>query len=139
MFAKNSSTASYSHRQPKNSQSDKMLFILGLFAIAMCVGLVFFPVDTQAQNESEDHVSSATAIKSDEASTVQEKPLDMTISLNDSDAKSLSQLSGIGMVKAQAIVDWRKYNGPFVSINQLAEVKGIGMSTVNKNRDKLTL
>ena len=63
-----------------------------------------------------------------------------TINLNQADANTLAQhLSGIGMAKAQAIVAYREANGPFVSIDELLEVKGIGNATLEKNRNKLSL
>ena len=43
------------------------------------------------------------------------------------------------MTKAEAIVAWREANGQFKSADQLAEVKGIGLKTVEKNRDRILL
>lgn len=62
------------------------------------------------------------------------------INLNTADAQALeSGLVGIGKVKAQAIVDHRTANGPFASVDELLEVKGIGAATLEKNRDKLSV
>ncbi|MDT8408780.1 MAG: ComEA family DNA-binding protein [Wenzhouxiangellaceae bacterium] len=44
-------------------------------------------------------------------------------------------LNGVGESKAQAIVDYREANGPFTHIDELINVRGIGMATVDKNRD----
>ena len=41
--------------------------------------------------------------------------------------------------KAAAIVAYRETNGPFRSIDELANVKGIGTKTVEKNRTNLKL
>jgi competence protein ComEA len=41
------------------------------------------------------------------------------------------------MAKAEAIVAHRKEHGPFKSAEQLAEVKGIGLKLVEKNRDRI--
>jgi len=41
--------------------------------------------------------------------------------------------------KAQAIIDYRKANGDFKTIEALTEVKGIGLKTVEKNRDLIEL
>lgn len=62
------------------------------------------------------------------------------VNLNSADAETLErELLGIGMVKAKAIVEYRDANGPFVSVDELLEVKGIGNATLEKNRDKLTI
>lgn len=62
------------------------------------------------------------------------------VNLNTADVEALeSGLIGIGKVKAQAIVDHRTANGPFASVDELLEVKGIGAATLEKNRDKLSI
>ncbi|MFC3606723.1 ComEA family DNA-binding protein [Stutzerimonas tarimensis] len=63
-----------------------------------------------------------------------------SINLNTADAATLSQaLTGIGAAKAEAIVAHRDANGPFTSVDDLLEVKGIGSSTLEKNRARLTV
>lgn len=60
------------------------------------------------------------------------------VDINSADAKTLAQqIQGVGQTKAEAIVAYRNKNGRFVSIEDLAKVKGIGLKTVNKNRDRL--
>lgn len=62
------------------------------------------------------------------------------ISINEADAQTLADtLVGIGIVKAEAIVAYREANGPFTSVNQLTDVKGIGEATLKKNLEKLRL
>lgn len=62
------------------------------------------------------------------------------INLNTADVTTLDhELSGIGAVKAKAIVDYRDANGPFKSVDELLEVKGIGQATLEKNRSKLSV
>ncbi|MGV8842876.1 MAG: ComEA family DNA-binding protein [Pseudomonas sp.] len=62
------------------------------------------------------------------------------VNLNTADAAMLSQsLLGIGEVKAQAIVAYREASGPFASVDELLEVKGIGAATLEKNRDRLSI
>jgi competence protein ComEA len=48
-------------------------------------------------------------------------------------------LVNVGRTKAEAIVAYRKAHGRFESAEQLALVKGIGLSTVEKNRDRISL
>ena len=51
--------------------------------------------------------------------------------------KDLMKVSGIGEAKALAIVAYRETNGPFASVDELLEVKGIGKAILDRNRDKL--
>ena len=61
-----------------------------------------------------------------------------TINLNAADAATLHrELSGVGEAKAKAIVAYREDNGPFASIDELLEVKGIGKAILDRNREKL--
>jgi competence protein ComEA len=58
------------------------------------------------------------------------------VNINTADAATLSrELKGIGMKRAQAIVDYRSKNGPFKSVDELTLVKGIGPAALAKNRD----
>lgn len=62
------------------------------------------------------------------------------VNLNTADAETLGrELTGIGATKAQAIVAYRQAHGPFQSVDELLEVKGIGAATLEKNRSKLQL
>lgn len=62
------------------------------------------------------------------------------VNINTADAATLSkQLNGIGEVKAKAIVDYRTQNGPFKTVEDLANVTGIGAATIEKNKSKVVL
>lgn len=62
------------------------------------------------------------------------------VNLNTADASTLQrELNGIGEIKAKAIVAYREAHGPFISVDELLEVKGIGESILAKNRDKLSV
>ncbi len=61
-----------------------------------------------------------------------------TVNVNTADAATLDRvLVNIGPSKADAIVSYRKANGPFRSADQLAQVPGIGLKTVEKNKDRI--
>jgi len=64
----------------------------------------------------------------------------VTINLNTADEVTLQrELSGVGAVKAKAIVAYREANGEFVSADELLEVKGIGKAIFEKNRNKVAV
>ena len=57
------------------------------------------------------------------------------VDINAADAATISaELDGIGLTKAQAIVEYRRKHGPFKSADDLSLVKGIGDRTVELNR-----
>jgi len=63
-----------------------------------------------------------------------------TVNINTADAATLDRvLVNIGPSKAEAIVAYRKTNGPFRSADQLAQVPGIGLKTVEKNKERIAL
>lgn len=63
-----------------------------------------------------------------------------TVSLNSADADKLHrELAGVGEAKAKAIVAYRDEHGPFQSVDELLEVKGIGAAILEKNRSRLQL
>lgn len=57
------------------------------------------------------------------------------VNINTADAATISaELKGIGLSKAEAIVEYRSKHGPFRSPDDLSLVKGIGERTVDINR-----
>lgn len=69
----------------------------------------------------------------------QENSQTRLVKINSATVTELAALDGVGEVKAQAIVEYRKANGNFKSIEQLNEVKGIGDKLIEKNRANLSL
>ena len=62
------------------------------------------------------------------------------VNINAADAQTLAAgLRGVGEARAQEIIRYREAYGPFASVDELAEVKGIGQSTVDRNRSLITL
>lgn len=62
------------------------------------------------------------------------------VNINSADMETLArELNGVGSAKARAIVEYREANGAFASIDELLEVKGIGMAILEKNRNKLSV
>lgn len=105
------------------SGSRESFSFLNAFALALI--LAFSPVLTSspllAQPQTDSTVSAS-------------------VNINVADARTLAaRLSGVGLSKAEAIVRYRETYGPFESIEELADVKGIGQSTVARNRPLITL
>ena len=62
------------------------------------------------------------------------------ININTASAERLTEmLTGVGLAKAKLIVEYRELHGPFEHIDELQEVRGIGESTVAKNRALISL
>jgi len=63
-----------------------------------------------------------------------------TVNINKADAATLQYyLTGVGAVKAKAIVVYRNKHGRFRSVDDLQNVKGIGKATIEKNRKSLSI
>lgn len=62
------------------------------------------------------------------------------VNINKADAAAFQQnLSGVGPVKAAAIVSYRNKNGAFKSIDDLKNVNGIGDELLKTNRQSMSL
>jgi len=62
------------------------------------------------------------------------------VNVNTADATALAHsLDGVGPTKAAAIVAYREEHGPFKSVDDLSQVKGIGPSTLERNRSAILL
>ena len=62
------------------------------------------------------------------------------VNINTADKETLmTAIKGVGEKRAEAIIAYREQNGPFKSVDELAEVGGIGQSIVDANRETLTI
>ena len=60
------------------------------------------------------------------------------VNINSASAEQIAEaLSGIGMSKAQAIVDYREAYGRFSSADEIVFVRGIGDSTYDTNKEDI--
>ncbi|PZL92751.1 hypothetical protein CKF43_14830 [Pantoea graminicola] len=67
-------------------------------------------------------------------------PQQEQVSINQATAEQLSAaMNGVGLKKAQAIVNYREQYGPFSAIQQLSEVPGIGNALIERNAARLKL
>ncbi|MCL9667227.1 helix-hairpin-helix domain-containing protein [Rosenbergiella epipactidis] len=82
----------------------------------------------------------ATPKKGDKNSEVVQQQAVDKVNLNTADAATLSaKLNGVGLKKAQAIIEYREKYGLFTDVKQLIEVPGFGESLVSRVIAKLTL
>lgn len=62
------------------------------------------------------------------------------VNINQASAEDLARkLKGIGSKRAQAIVLYREAHGPFIALEQLADVPGISSGMLDKNRHRIIL
>ncbi|MEW5834937.1 MAG: helix-hairpin-helix domain-containing protein [Pseudomonadota bacterium] len=60
------------------------------------------------------------------------------VNINKADAATIaSSLDGVGAAKAKAIVAWREAHGPFKTLDDLAQVKGMGPATLKRNQQAI--
>lgn len=74
----------------------------------------------------------ADKAKSAKETVVEKVSSSAKVNVNTADVATLQQLSGIGDVKAKAIVDYRNKIGKFKSAQDLINVPGIGEATIEK-------
>ena len=62
------------------------------------------------------------------------------VNVNSASAEEIAEsLKGVGQSKAEAIVSYRNENGEFTHVDELVNVKGIGIRTVDINREYIML
>lgn len=61
------------------------------------------------------------------------------VDLNTASQAELEAVNGIGPKKAQAIIDFRKKNGPFKSVDDLDNVPGFGKKTVEEVKKSIAV
>lgn len=62
------------------------------------------------------------------------------VNINAASAVEIAEsLNGVGEARAAAIVTYREKNGPFMSADQLLQIKGVGEKILEKNRDNIVI
>ncbi|AWF82021.1 DNA-binding protein [Microbulbifer sp. A4B17] len=80
------------------------------------------------------------SIYAGEPESIDTKEVMLSVNVNSASAAELAdKLDGIGEARAQLIIEYREEHGPFTSVEQLLNVKGIGAATLDKNRGIIRL
>ncbi len=64
---------------------------------------------------------------------------DAPVNVNTAGADELDELPGVGPATAEAIIEHREANGPFTTVDQLLDVRGIGDAKLAELRDRVVL
>ncbi len=64
---------------------------------------------------------------------------DETVNVNTADRARLMTLPGIGEVKADAIIEYRRTHGAFHAVEELLQVSGIGEAVLARIRDRIRI
>ena len=98
-----------------------------IMALLLCAGMLMQAPSALAEEQS---VPAKPVVTSSAA----------RVNINTADAQTLAaNLKGVGEARAAEIVRYREAYGPFASADELVEVSGIGNSTLDMNRDVITL
>lgn len=61
------------------------------------------------------------------------------VDINTADKETLMSLRGVGESFAERIIEYREQNGGFKAVQELTNIRGIGQTLVEKNREMLTV
>ncbi|WP_409306474.1 helix-hairpin-helix domain-containing protein [Pectobacterium sp. B1J-3] len=115
----------------------------GVKALCLVVGMSLsgLPFLVQATQKTDNATTVAKPAPTQKAEKAQLPSLDEDeVSINTGTAEELADvMNGVGLKKAEAIVNYREQNGPFTQIDQLTEVPGIGAALVERNLSRLKL
>lgn len=104
------------------------------------VGLLFPLLIGTSMAATAAEITASQSPQSTSVQAIQTPAQVVVVNLNTADELTLErELLGVGAVKAKAIIAHRQANGPFTSVDELLEVKGIGAATLEKNRAKLSI
>lgn len=96
---------------------------------------ILIPTKLEDASDSGSAASTSSgAISSEGGSTTYS---DSRVNINTADSEELQQLDGIGPVTAEKIIEYRKTNGKFRTIEDIKNVSGIGDKTFDELKDDI--
>lgn len=88
-------------------------------------------MDNNPSNKTDSSVSASQSADT--------KQVIESVNINSADVELLTQLTGVGKKKAEAIVEYREFYGKFTSAEDLLNVKGIGEKILKQNENRISL
>lgn len=102
----------------------------GMFVLVAGAGVSLLSLPTPALSQTQTAAAQVPA----------EIQPDNRVNINKADAETLAlALDGIGMTKAQEIIEYREQHGDFKTVDDLQNVRGIGKATLERNRSRILL
>ena len=92
--------------------------------------------ETPSQVAAAPSATSSSQIQPSPAPAIQPQS---KININTAGYEELQQITGVGPVLAQRILDWRNANGLFYEIEDIKQVSGIGEATFEKMRNEIAV
>lgn len=92
--------------------------------------------NTTTKKSNSTQIITTTTKELETSTTTTKKVEELTIvNINTASLEELTSIKGLGIKKAQSIIDYRIMNGSFVTIEDILKVSGIGKSTFEKIKD----
>jgi comEA protein len=95
--------------------------------------------DFRSIDSSRTAIDSITAPQAKQTMAQKKIAFISKVNINTAEAEELQTLEKVGPVLALRIIEYREKNGPFRTIEQLKQVKGIGEKTFLRLKDQISI